>query len=44
MAFLVDEVSFIANDLTSFIIVDILVEGYMLIASTDAIVAPSLYL
>ena len=35
---LVAVVSFLANNITSFFIVDSLIEGYMLIASTQAIV------
>ena len=44
MVFLVDAVSFIANNLTSFLIVDILIEGYILISSTDATVSPYLFI
>ena len=42
MVFLVAAIIFIAKNLTSFLIVDIFIEGYMLIASTDAIVTLSL--
>ena len=43
MDFLFAAVSFIANNLTDFLIVEIFIEGYMLIASTDAIVTSSLF-
>ena len=41
--FLVVAVSFIAKNLTEFLIVESFIEGYMLIASTDAIVTLSLF-
>ena len=41
MVFLVATVSFLKNNLTDFLIVDCLIEGYVLIASTDAIVTSS---
>ena len=41
MVFLVATVSFLKNNLTDFLIVDGLIEGYVLIASTDAIVTSS---
>ena len=43
MVLLVAEASFIANNLTAFLIDEILIEGYMLIASTDDIVTLSLF-
>ena len=43
MVFLVAEASFIANNLTAFLIVESLIDGYMLIASTDDIVTLSLF-
>ena len=43
MVFLVSEGSFLAKNITAFFIVDISIEGYMLIASTDAIVTFSLF-
>ena len=43
MVFLVAAISFIAKNLTEFLIVEIFIEGYMLIASTDAIVTSSLF-
>ena len=43
MVFLVAAVSFIADNLTAFLIVEILIKGYMLIASTDAIVTSSIF-
>ena len=41
MVFLVADEIFHAKNLTAFLIVDILIDGNMLIASTDDIVAPS---
>ena len=43
MVFLVAAVSFLAKNLTDFLIVASLIEGYMLIAFSDAIVTPSLF-
>ena len=43
MVLLVVAVSFIAKNLTDFLIVESFIEGYMLIASTDAIVTSSLF-
>ena len=43
MVFLVATVSFIAQNITAFLIVESFIEGYMLIASTDAIVTLSLF-
>ena len=43
IVFLVAMVSFLAKNLTVFLIFASLIEGYMLIASTDAIVTPSLF-
>ena len=43
MVFLVAAVSFIADNLTASLIVEILIEGYMLIALTDAIVTLSIF-
>ena len=43
MVFLVAVVIFLANNLTVFLIVESLIDGYMLIASTDAIVNSSLF-
>ena len=43
MVFLIAVVSFLANNLTAFLIVVILVEGHVLIASTEAIIIPSLF-
>ena len=42
MVFLVSLVSFLAKYLTAFLIVASLIDGYMLIASVDAIVTSSL--
>ena len=42
--FLGAAVSFLAKNLTAFLIVEILIDGYMLIASTDAIVTSSLFI
>ena len=44
MVFLVAAVSFLAKNLTSFLIVGSFIDGYMLIASTDAIVTLSLFI
>ena len=44
MIFLVAAVIFLANNLTSFFIVESFIDGYMLIASTDDIVALSLFI
>ena len=41
--FLGAAVSFLAKNLTAFLIVEILIDGYMLIASTDAIVTLSIF-
>ena len=41
---LVAAVSFIAKNLTSFLTVASFIEGYILIASTDDIVTPSLFI
>ena len=43
MVFLVAAVSFTAKNLTAFLIVESLIEGYMLIAPTHAIVTSSLF-
>ena len=43
MVFLVAAVSFLAKNITAFLIVESFIDGYMLIASTDAIVASSLF-
>ena len=43
MVFLVAAVVFLANNITAFLIVEIFIEGYMLIASTDYIVNLSLF-
>ena len=43
MVFLVSAIRFIAKNLAAFLIVESLIEGYMLIASTDAIVTSSLF-
>ena len=43
MVFLVSALSFLAKYLTAFLIVASLMDGYMLIASTDAIVTSSLF-
>ena len=43
MVFLVAAVSFLADNITDFLIFEILIEGYMLIASTDAIVTSSIF-
>ena len=42
MVFLVSAVMFLAKNLTAFLIVGSVIEGYMLIASTDSIVISSL--
>ena len=42
MVFLVADVTFLANNLTAFMIVDSLIGEYMLIPSTDAIFTSSL--
>ena len=44
MVFLVSDVRFLAKNLTAFLIVEIYIDGYMLIASTDAIVTSSLFI
>ena len=44
MVFLVAAVSFFAKNFTDFLIVDICIDGYMLIALTDAIVTLSLFI
>ena len=43
MVFLVAVVIFLAKNLTEFLIVDSLIDGYTLIASTDAIVTLSIF-
>ena len=43
MGFLVAVVSFLAKNLTVFLIVEILIKGYTLISSTEAIVISSLF-
>ena len=43
MVFLVAAVSFLVKKLTAFLIVDIFIGGYMLIASTGAIVTSYLF-
>ena len=43
MVFLVSEVSFLEKYLTAFLIVVSLLDGYILIASTDAIVTSSFF-
>ena len=43
MVFLVAAVSFLAKNLTAFLIVASLIEGYISIASTDDIFTPSLF-
>ena len=43
MVFLVAALSFITKNFTAFLIVEIFIEGYMLIASTDTIVTSSLF-
>ena len=43
MILLVAAVSFLAKNLTEFLIFESLIEGYMLIESTDAIVTSSLF-
>ena len=43
MSFLVAFVIFLAKNLTTVLIFEILIEGYMLIVSTDAIVNSSLF-
>ena len=43
MVFLVAAVSFLANNITVFLVAAILIEGYILIASTDAIFTQSLF-
>ena len=44
VVFLVSAVSFLAKNPTAFLIVEIFIDGYMLIASTDAIVTSSLFI
>ena len=44
MVLLVASVSFLANNINSFLIVGIFIDGYMLIASTDAIVTSSIFI
>ena len=44
IVFLIAAVIFLANNITAFLIVEGLIEGYMLIASTDAIVTSSLFI
>ena len=41
---LVAAVSFLANNLTTFLIVEILIDGYILIASTDSIVLSYIFI
>ena len=43
MVYLVAGVRFLAKNLTAFFIVEILIEGYMFIASTEAIVTLSIF-
>ena len=43
IVFLVSLLSFLAKNLTAFLIVASFIDGYMLIASTDAIVNSSIY-
>ena len=43
MVFLVASVIFLAKNLTAFLIVDSLIEGYILIASTESIVISYLF-
>ena len=43
MVFLVAASSGLANNLTAFLIFEIFIKGYMLIASTDAFFTPSLF-
>ena len=43
MVLLVAAVIFLENNLTAFLIVDILIKGYMLIESTEAIATLSLF-
>ena len=43
VVFLVAVVSFLVKNLTAFLIVEILIEGYMLIASTETIVSSYLF-
>ena len=43
MVLLVAAVSFLATNLTAFLIFEILFEGYILIESTDAIITPYLF-
>ena len=44
MVLLVDAVSFLANNLTYMLILESFIDGYMLIASTDAIITLSLFI
>ena len=44
MVFLVSAVSFLAKNLTTFLIVASLMDGYIMIASNDAIVTLSLFI
>ena len=44
MVFFISTVSFLTNNLTDFLIVQSLINGYMLIASTYAIVSSSLFI
>ena len=44
MVFLVAVVSFLANNLTASMIIETLINGYMLIASTDTIVTSFLFI
>ena len=43
MVFLVAAVSFLANNITVFLVAAILIEGYMLIAYTYSIFTPSIF-
>ena len=44
MVYLVSAVSFLAKNITAFLIVESFMDGYILIASTDAIVTSSLFI
>ena len=44
MVFLVAVLSFLANNISAFLIVESFIKGYMLISSTDAIVASYLFI
>ena len=44
MVFLVAAVSFLVKNITDFLIVSSLIEGYILLASTDAIVTKFLFI